>query len=358
MCAHHRMIAHKIPGAFGHYLSIHKPLQGKSDITRRAYSTQSLLADRHPYTDRELTPMNFLSADRYDADYMFSIPIYRINNLYYAADETYCGTFYFYEPTSHVHLRFRTYQLFPSKVVAYLWLRTLLRESVPDASRIEDIHEVDQWPPELVSKVARILLPILEGIRETDTALLKSITYTYPFNILLDEQDEFHSHMVVHPEQDERKDTGWYVYKEAILRELGRTRGYTLEEHLPKIAQMLHMDSKDSGTLLYNPLFPTHCSSRNLTDWHKNLLQKQMVYIGQFDHLDAPICKMARLLDIDLVFFQHEQGTNYANSEILDTRKDTYRHTTEEISDVYMPPGATRVTPSRMMRPNDIRQSM
>ena len=119
---------------------------------------------------------------------------------------------------------------------------------------------------------------------------------------------------------------------------------------------MLSMDSEDVGTRLYNPLFPTHCSSRCLLEWQKNLLEKQMVFIGQFDHLDAPICKMARLLDIDIVFFQHEQGANYANTEILDTRKDTYKHTTEEISDVYMPPGAIHVVPSRIMRRNDIQQ--
>ena len=313
MCAQHRMISQRIPGAFGHYLFTHKPLPSKADISRRAYSNKSVLADQHPYTGRELTPMNFLFADRYDTDYTFSIAIYRINNLYYAADETYCGKFYFYEPTSHVHLRFNTYQLFPSKVVAYLWLRTRLRE--PDASYIEDIHEVDHWPPELVSKVARILRPVLEGIRETDTALLKAIAYTYPFNILLDEHDEFHSYMMVHPEKDERKDTDWYAHKEAILQELGRTRGYTLEEHLPKIAQMmLSMDSEDVGTRLYNPLFPTHCSSRCLLEWQKNLLEKQMVFIGQFDHLDAPICKMAQLLDIDIVLFQRCQVRKHRDS--------------------------------------------
>lgn len=352
------MISQRIPGAFGHYLFTHKPLPSKADISRQEYSNKPAITDRHPYTGRELTPMNFLGADRYSTDYNFSIPVYRIDKLYYDSDETslpYCGKFYFYEPTSHVHLRFRTSQFFPSKVVAYLRLREGLPDGSPE-SIIEDIHDMDQWPPELVSKVALILQPILAGIRETDTALLKSIAYTYPFNILLDEYGEFSSYMMTHPEEDERKDVGWSVHKHAVLKELDRKSGYTLEEHLTKIAQMLSMEVMDSGSTadsdrrLYNPLFPT-CGSPCLLKWQKNLLKKEMVYIGQFDHLDVPICKMATMHNIDVVFFQHEQGANYANTEILDTRQDTYRHTTE-VLDVYIPP-SERLIYSRIMLRND-----
>ena len=45
---------------------------------------------------------------------------------------------------------------------------------------------------------------------------------------------------------------------------------------------------------------------------------------GEFDHLDQPLCRLARRAGFDTLIFQHEAGRGRPISEILDTRANSY----------------------------------
>ena len=94
-------------------------------------------------------------------------------------------------------------------------------------------------------------------------------------------------------------------------------------------------------TLLYNDL-DIAINSLNFNNVILDSLYNKYVngnkqYVGDrlvelWDHLDQPICNLAKKLGYDTVIFQREAGSNRVNSEILDTRLNSYNYLCKNVN--------------------------
>jgi RNAse (barnase) inhibitor barstar len=195
------------------------------------------------------------------------IPVHRVSSLYHDEaskyNDGYCGTFYFFERGSAVHIDLgANCRYFASKLHAY----------------IEMSKEM--------GKNGEFRLP-LRGIRYDDDSFdgdtaVQYIARGFKPLVKMNNIDDFQMEM----------------YFTAIA---------TDENDL--------LEEKDGGITTL-PLSWPSLKPKNIT----------RVKTGQLDVLDQPLCKMMKYLGIDTIILQHEVGEHDAVTEILDARDSSYSH--------------------------------
>ena len=227
------------------------------------------------------------------------IPVSREDGLFYVYDPKFCGTFFFYEPESHVMLKLDSYRVYGSKLHACI---ELLQEC-----KTRGIH-TSHWLGDFTSKFSIGLSGLVDkDILSCWTSVLNPLlgtsmsTLVVPLMIL--------------------------QYRSTIMSNQNLLEEQAIRNTIQHIYSIYFNETKSEFDFKY--ITDISNDAQELSEYNRHFRKNREPFMGDIskplddliddDNMDQLICKAANAIGINTVIFQRVSGQYHVNTEVMFT---------------------------------------